>query len=301
MKRVVLAAALVMAVSGLALAHYPEGVIYPCFQFPDYLVPKIDGDLSDWDVVPEAYKIPVDLMGERLAGMTAPDYNDFNCWVAFGYNKTDGYLYVASWRYDNVVVVDRPSGDPSLIWQQDDFEVMIDADHSGGQYCCWSAEEMPDEEERKLNGERQAQQYGFGYPQADNIYAMVFNTPNTWVWKPPYTECAFTFDGAIHEAGTTTYEIRLIPWQELIYYGPDQSTQYKFKEGDIMGFQVSYGDFDDPSNPTQYHAFWTVSNQDATFKFAERFCDMLIAPLEPNLPPPAVEAQTWGRIKASFE
>jgi len=297
MKRVVLAAALVLGVSGLAFAHFPPGVTYPIFQFPDELRPTIDGDLSDWDIVPEAYTIPIDLMGERLAGMTEPDYNDFNCWLKLGWNKSDNKLYVASWTYDNVHLVPRPSGEITLMWQQDDFEIMTDMDHSGGQYKGWSAEQIPDEEERKLAEGRQAQQYACAYPQADGVYAVSFDYA-TWTTEAPYWEAGFTFDGTLNGPGTTTYEVRMTTWDEMIYYGPDQSTEHKFKEGEIVGLQFSYGDFDDPENPTQYHAFWTVSHQDATFKFAERFCDFLVAPLEVK---PAVEANTWGRIKASFE
>lgn len=158
----------------MAFAHFPPG---PIFQFLDELRPTVDGDLSDWDIVPEAYTIPIDLVGER-----------------------PGYA--------------------------------------------------------------------------------------TWTTEDP----GFTFDGTLNGPGTTA-------WDGMIYYGPE-STEHKFKEDEIIGLQFSYGDFDDPENPKQYHAFWTVSRQDATFKFAERFCDFLVAPSEPGL---AVEANTWDRIKASFE
>lgn len=86
-------------------------------------------------------------------------------------------------------------------------------------------------------------------------------------------------------------------WDEMIYYGPDQSAD-KFEEDEVVGLLFSYGDFDDPESPKQYHAYWTVNHQDLTFKFAERLCDFLVAPLEVE---PAVEANTWDRIKASFK
>jgi len=86
-------------------------------------------------------------------------------------------------------------------------------------------------------------------------------------------------------------------WDEMIYCGPDQSAD-KFEEDEVIGLLFSYGDFDDPESPKQYHAYWTVNHQDLTFKFAERLCDFLVAPLEVE---PAVEANTWDRIKASFK
>ena len=55
--RSILAAAgtgLVLLVAA-ALAHQPEGVVYRAFHFADAAVPVMDGDLADWDQVPEEY------------------------------------------------------------------------------------------------------------------------------------------------------------------------------------------------------------------------------------------------------
>jgi len=277
---VIIVSTLCLGLVEVSLAHFPEGTTYPAYQFPDVLVPTIDGDLSDWDIVPEAYRVPIGMFRDRVGGMTEPDTTDLNAWVAVGWNPTTNRLYVACWRYDNIVVVDRPEGNPGMLWQQDDFEVMVDMDHSGGQYAAWTAEQIPDEEERRLAQERQAQQYIFAYPQSDSIYSFMPFTPSTWVYQPPYTECGFTFEGVVHSSGTTTYEISIVPWDELIYYSPDSSTVHMLQEGEVFGMNIALSDFDDPDNPTQYHAYWVLSHQDATFKFAERFTDFLLAPME---------------------
>ena len=39
----------------IASAHFPEEALYPVFLFPDSLLPTMDGDLNDWEVVPERY------------------------------------------------------------------------------------------------------------------------------------------------------------------------------------------------------------------------------------------------------
>ena len=38
-----------------AVAHFPEGIVFKAFQFPDDQIPAMDGDLTDWDIVPPEY------------------------------------------------------------------------------------------------------------------------------------------------------------------------------------------------------------------------------------------------------
>ena len=46
--------ALLLAVLPL-YGHYPENTVFKIFQFPDDRVPAMDGDLGDWDIVPQDY------------------------------------------------------------------------------------------------------------------------------------------------------------------------------------------------------------------------------------------------------
>jgi hypothetical protein len=289
-----------------AFAHFPEGVTYFAAQFPDANVPAIDGNLDDW--VPlsgTAYEITTEMMYEQLAGMglagTGVDLSDAAIWLAVGWNEASNMLYVGTQMYDNVHMVLRPTGEPSLMWQQDDLEIMIDIDHSGGQYAGL-ADLTPEESKRQVGA--QATQYCMAYPNADGINAHSFMAA-TWDLEPPYWEHVFDFQGTNLGPGTVTYEIAMTPWVDLNWMGADQGIIGDLTEGEIIGMQFSYGDFDDPENPTQYHAFWTVSGQDQTFMFADRFGDFMLAPVDDTIDwektgPLAVESNTWGRIKASF-
>jgi len=69
------------------------------------------------------------------------------------------------------------------MWQQDDFEVMIDADHSGGQYA--GIESLSSEEGKRINGVR-AQQYAFAFPQADGVTGANLSSAATWDMEPSY-------------------------------------------------------------------------------------------------------------------
>ena len=174
-----------LSIATVASAHFPEGVTYFAFQFPDDRIPMIDGDLRDWEIVPKAYRITTEIMYEQLAGLGLTghsglwlDLSDFAVTLMVGWNEATNKLYAAAQTYDNIHIVLRPQGEPSLMWRQDDFEVMIDADHSGGQYMgleqCWDAEAA-----RRANG-AQAQQYIFAFPQADGITGTNLSSAATW-------------------------------------------------------------------------------------------------------------------------
>jgi hypothetical protein len=289
-----------------AFAHFPEGYTYFAVQFPDENVPTVDGSLEeDWAPLPEAYRITTEMMYEQLAGMglggTGVDLSDFAILLMVGWNETANMLYVGAQTYDNLHMVLRPTGEPSLMWQQDDLEIMIDIDHSGGQFAGF-ADLTPEESKRQVGA--QATQFCYGYPNADGINGHCFMSA-TWALDPPYQELQFDFQGTNLGPGTTIYEHAIWPWLDLHWMGPDLGQTADLTEGDIVGLQFSFGDFDDPENPSQYHAFWTVSGQDETFKRAERFSDFMLAPIDDTIDwtktgPLAVEQSTWGRIKASF-
>ena len=42
-----------LGIATTASAHTPEGEIFFAVQFPNNYIPQIDGDISEWDVVPE--------------------------------------------------------------------------------------------------------------------------------------------------------------------------------------------------------------------------------------------------------
>ena len=71
------------------------------FQFPNNLIPTLDGNMSDWDIVGDAYRIRAENMFNQFS---APmDLSDFNCWIAWGYNLTENKAYLGAWLYDDMI------------------------------------------------------------------------------------------------------------------------------------------------------------------------------------------------------
>ena len=76
------------------MADFPEGMVYRVFQFPDSLLPVMDGDLSDWDIVPEKYWTGTRNPMETVKGLgTDFDEEDLSVRTVVGWNDAYNRLY----------------------------------------------------------------------------------------------------------------------------------------------------------------------------------------------------------------
>jgi hypothetical protein len=72
------------------------------FQFPQHQIPRIDGDFSDWSVVPETYTIGLnELKNTRFGEGKNPDSKDFDLKVKVGWVKGLNRLYFYIDAYDD--------------------------------------------------------------------------------------------------------------------------------------------------------------------------------------------------------
>ena len=118
---------LIFALSVCALALARPGVEYKIFQFPADKIPRIDGDPSDWSVVPETYSIGIDQLKETAKGRGFNyDKKDLDVKVKVGWVKGLNRLYFLYEAYDNYWDFNEHSR------HNDIFEVVVDGDLSGG-------------------------------------------------------------------------------------------------------------------------------------------------------------------------
>src|SRR5580692_8262989 len=102
-------------------------VTFKIFQFPANMIPRIDGDTSDWDVVPDDYAIGIDQLMDTEGGHgTKFDRKDLDVRVKVGWVKGQNRLYFLYEAYDNYWDFTRPD------LHNDIFEVVVDGDLSGG-------------------------------------------------------------------------------------------------------------------------------------------------------------------------
>jgi hypothetical protein len=241
-------------------------------------------------------------MGEQITDLPL-DPSDFNVRMWISWNEFENTMWFAAEVFDNIHNIDFT--DPTLSWQNDDWEIMVDADHSGGQYNGWSG--MTEERRRELSG-RQAQQFILvypspaGFPIFQHYGTATFLNDRDPYRRPDLANWGVSYEGDIKGEGTTRYEVMLALWDELDWRGPEVSKRHFLKPYEIIGIQFSFADFDESS--TEYHAYWTLSKQEKTFMFADRFTDVeLIPQMTDSLDVEkrtTLEVNTWGRIKAGF-
>ena len=118
-----------LILAGLSLAFARPGVEFMVYQFPREMTPSIDGDFSEWDLVPDSFMIGSDqLINTVFAEDKAQDPADYDLKVKVAWVKGLDrlYFYVEAWDdyWD--------FADPGL--EQDLFELVVDADLSGGNF-----------------------------------------------------------------------------------------------------------------------------------------------------------------------
>lgn len=293
MKRfTILATALVFSLCfvGAIWAHVPEGVQYYVFQWPDEHIPTVDGDLSDWDIVPDVYFITHENFSEDVKGLgVAFDASDWEVKYIASYNVTANRMYFMTRVFDD-------NCHPGDYW-----EVTIDADHSGENQMAWFTD-LTTEEADRLGG---------AYGQTYKTYPVAPNETRGWIWsfttakwilEPEWFEFAVTLDAPLEGEGIYKQEVSCHAWDDLDYHGADVSDIHIFEEGQIIG--MCYQIADNDGNEGGYDGYWTLGGGASAPQFEYVLTDFLLAPIDaavswPDVPS-AVKANSWGRIKSTF-
>jgi hypothetical protein len=280
---------------GAAYTHVPADRTFLAFQWPDDHLPTIDGNLSEWDIVPDAYKLTLDNLQELLYNRAA-DKSDFDLIRAYvGYNANTDLLYLASEVFDNLH--QRTNTDPGQCnCLDDDIELWVDADHGGDPFGGYlSANPTPEETKRGSNA--LIQWYAIAVPPVGG--RVVHGGNGDWMIAPPYMDIKWSFTG--EENGESIYrvEVYLTPWDDLDWHGPGSSIIHDLKEGEIIGLNTIWSDYDYETTETGGKKYRAYRMTGAAGQ-GESASDYLLAPIEGDLFPTAVEAQTWGRIKTRF-
>lgn len=274
--------------AGVATAH--QGELKFMFQFPDHLTPVLDGDMSDWDIVTDVYKIQAETMFNQFG---APlDLSDFNAWIAWGYNVNEGKAYFGAWIADD------------YINDTEKWSTTTDWDHSGGIFRGF--DQGDDFETRWASS--QAQRYDLAGPifSSSGYFTRIIDGSKSWAGQPPFVEWAGKFlrgDVNTQEPAEMFTEVAMVVFDDIHPDGADQSIRHDWSEGGIVGIEVNWGDKD--VDPSAYDdAYWSGFGGIGASRDADQFGDYLLAPLEEGLPdsrPTAVEVSTWGHIKSTFE
>lgn len=263
------------------------------FQFSDHLTPVVDGYLSDWEIVGSDFCVSTDELTDLVGGAMA-DPSDFRTTLCVGWNDASNQLYISAVVADDVHQIDRPEGTPpALIFQDDDLEIFLDADHSGGQFADFS--DLSEDEQLRLNGTEANHFILSGPPPPNGDFFVNFSAAG-WYSEPDgeFTKAAVI----VVKPGVVAYELALTPFDRIDVGASFLSVEHDLREGEVLGFNAEFNDFDTHSE--LYDAKWSLSGGHNAFRLSERFSDLELAGLPDPLPETAIVDKSWGQIKASI-
>ncbi len=290
----------VLAIAPGAHAHIGDE-IYPFYELLDEDLDRIDltdGSVEDWH----------DVLGEP--SLTAADfyypyssYDPTNCDNRFwlGWHRRSGTLWVAMERFDDIYhnnyagEIDQ-SGFSTMNRWDSYFSFVVDGDHSGGRYLFG--------EEAKLQNNRQAQHW-MAIAETAEGGQVAYDGASEWAVREPYAAAGGGVLGATPV--TTVTELKVTPFDDLVYDDEAASKASVLYPGKVIGFTISTIDNDateyaDGLGPADLQ--W-LGDRGAAVRFADLFVDGLLlgAGEDPSRydDVSAVVPSSWGRIKASFK
>ncbi|MDR0901554.1 MAG: PKD domain-containing protein [Opitutaceae bacterium] len=288
----------------------PE-ITFPIFQFPADQIPRIDGDASDWAVVPDSYIIGSDQLVDLGETKKKRDPADLDVRVRVGWVKGLNRLYFLYEASDNF----WEFSDPGL--RNDTFEVIVDGDASGGPLIdsehrdFWTPEvvgprraaldtdpRIPDSERHWAAHGVHAQNYHIFTPAVDKDWAMAWGSP-AWTKRLPFANAATRFNFKHGGAGKLTLEFWITPFDYAGPEGPQRAVESVLRENKIIGLGWIVIDYDGDPDPAK-RGFWSLGRRQTMFGDASALPAFRLMPLEPALEKKKIDAR-WSFAIADMD
>ncbi len=250
------------------------------FQFPRTAIPRIDGDFTDWDIVPESYSVGIDEMWDDTGKHAGIDRSTLDIKVKVGWVKGLNRLYFLYEAYDDFWDFDQ------LSLHNDTYEVVVDADLSGG----------PHIDEFRLNSEVRSRIdafFEFHNIHAQNYHIMTPPTEGkswTMVWGPqqwlkylPYSNYAYDYNFSHGQSGNLRMEFYITPFDYASPEGPEKSVESRLYENKKIGLCWAVIDYD---GRQENNGFWNLSKHHKMYGNASMERLFTLMPLEPQFRKP---------------
>jgi hypothetical protein len=262
-------------------------VEYSVFQFPPDQIPRIDGDASDWSMVPDSYVIGSDQLQETVIGHGAKhDPDNLDVKVRVGWVKGQNHLYFLYEASDNYW--DFARGD----LHNDIFEVVVDGDMSGGPLIRQMHPNLKLREKLSthfLFHGVHAQNYHIFTPAEGKDWAMVWGC-QPWIRSLPFANAAYRYAFRPGQKGHLILEFFITPF-DYAPSDPSGAVQTKLQENRQIGMSWAILDYDDVQ-ASQYSGFWNLSHKTTMYGDASDLVAFRLKPLEKSLRKP-IEAD-WS-------
>jgi len=266
---------------------------FKVFQFSQDQIPRVDGDASDWSMVPEDYAITTDQLVDDNKRHPAPDPKNLEVKLRVGWVKGLNRLYFLYEAYDDYWDFSLPG------LHNDTLELVVDGDASGGSLVgkdtrdFWKPERfgpsaVPDDrigasEYRWAMQGTHAQNYHIFTPAAEKDWCMAWAAA-TWIKEFPYANAAYHYDFKPGQPGRLVLEFWITPFDYAGAEGPQRAVESVLRENKIIGLSFLVIDYDDP-NRKGNNGFWTLSRHRTMYGNADELCAFKLMPIEPTLLP----------------
>jgi len=305
-----IAALAILLAAGRALALDRPGTVFKVFQFPPNMIPRIDGDASDWAIVPDDYAIGMDQFVDDMKHYDKPDPKELDAKVRVGWVKGENRLYFLYQAYKSYWDFSLPG------LHNDIFEVAVDGERGGGPFIGEQQDEAAVRDPAELYYDFQnsrAQNYHVFTPALNKDWCMVWG-PQQWLKELPWSNAACDYHFKPGEAGNLTLEFFITPFAFASPDGPQRSVESNLTENKIIGLSFSILDYGDvTAKQQQFKAFWNLSRHHTSYGNASQLVAFKLMPLEEKFHKPieadwsykivdmdrrllAFKDESWGKI-----
>lgn len=263
---------LINAVPVLLFSQSRPDTTFKIFQFPSDQIPRIDGNTSDWDIVPYHYVIGTDQLVNSNDDQAQANPSTLDVSVKVGWVKGLNRLYFLYEAYDDYWYFREPG------LKNDTFEVVVDGDLSGGPFIDrFHPNDLVDiwDAYFSFHGVH-AQNYHIFTPAEDKDWTLVWG-PQSWLKDLPYANSAYTYDFEHGDSGYLTLEFWITPFDFASAKGPEYSVESDLYENKKIGLSWAILDYDEGGVQT---GFWNLSRERTMFGNASELLMFQLMPLE---------------------
>lgn len=281
------------------------GITYQVFQFPADQIPRVDGETSDWAMVPGSYVVGTDQLIDTSQRNAKPNPSTLDVRVRVGWVKGLNRLYFLYEAYDDYWDFSLPG------LHNDTFEIVVDGDASGGALIdkghreFWTTKHVgesaaksddrigSDDAHWAVHGVH-AQNYHIFTPALNKDWTMAWGAA-TWTKEFPWSNAATSYEFKPGAKGKFVLEFWVTPFDYAGPEGPQRAVESILSENKIIGLGWAILDYDNVET-NQRSGFWNLSPQHSMYGDASALCAFRLMPLEPALRPRLKADWRWQVI-----
>jgi hypothetical protein len=279
--------ALVQAALPRTFAFDRPETVFKVFQFPADKIPRIDGDASDWAMVPVSYVIGSDQLTDDSSRKQKFDAHNLDVSVRVSWVKGLNRLYFLYEATDNYWDFSRAD------LHNDTFELVVDGDASGGPLIDRQhphKDTLPPADTYFPFHGVQAQNYHIFTPHVGKDWCLAWGS-QPWIKELPWANAAQNFTYKPGESGRYTLEFWITPFDYAGPEGPARAVESVLRENKLIGLSWAVIDYDDVKAKGSA-GFWNLSSKHTMYGNASELRAFRLMPLEPSLAP-ALDAR-WS-------